>query len=198
MKILSLDPGKNNFAFAVIDDTKVVRYGMLKNVMENMTGELTEQISFFAEEIMGIIKDAQMNPETDFVYAERFMYRPGKGSGAATEFINVQLGALACAVIPLRMWTFPSATWKNYMSRTYPQGRDSKDKLDMRLLLDPDKLLKLTPHEADAIGIGMYRRETNELSPGRYLLECLEPLRVAKQSQKLSNGSVGKRARRAT
>jgi hypothetical protein len=150
-----------------VEDGRVLKYGMFKNMISNMMEELTEQVSLFAAEFMEVLKVANLDAESDYVVFERFVARPGKGGGEVSEFICTMIGTVGCSAMPVKVWPLLAQTWKSHMLRTYEGCKNAKEKLDMRLLLDPNKARKLTPHEADAIGIALYCIETNLSQDGQ-------------------------------
>ena len=173
MKILSFDPGKQHFAYALVEDAKVKWHGILESTVEDLTAEVSLQFDKLTSDFLQIIHRAKLDPAVDYICAERYMQRPGLGAGGNAELINLKIGALIAFVLPVRMWIIPSARWKNHMTRAYGEKGFGKDgKLDMRMLVDGDKSRKLSSHECDAIGIGLFCHETNTNQEGLLVPGC--------------------------
>lgn len=182
MRILALDPGKQNFAFAVGEDGRLERFGFVGSLLTDLTTDLTTQAADLGNEFRKLIEETR----PDMIVAERFMARGLPGQGANSEFINISLGILLAAALPIPVRIIPSATWKNHWSRlTRPvvpapapekkkgkkgektpkvkQPKVKQPKFEMLDVLDPTKSCRpggrrarLSTHESDAIGIMLW------------------------------------------
>lgn len=165
MRFLTFDPGKSNFAYAYGEDGRVEGFGFVENVFDRLTDSVSDQAGRLAQELLALTRRAK--PDT--IVAERYMFRPGKGVGGTSEFVNIALGILVAAVLPLPVRLIPSAQWKNHMTRQHWKGQGKFECLEM---LDPTKTCRpggrkkrLTTHEADAIGILLYASEQELKKP---------------------------------
>jgi len=145
MKVLAFDPGKSNWAWALVENGRVRDHGFLQNLIKSFA-DLDAKVKLFQSEVRELVAKAELS-EGDYCALERFMHRPGQGKGAVGEFVNVQIGLLVSCVPSCYM--IPAAVWKNHMTKHYGSN-------DTRALLDPRGKRELTPYEADAIGIALY------------------------------------------
>lgn len=144
MRILSLDPGTSNCAWAVIDIVRgtrtVLGSGKVRSTVRSMVGhEFGDQILKFVNEIENI---AEQFGTTAYA-AERFMYRRGL-NGTTMESVNAMIGAFAQWVSgrgPVVF--FPASQWKNSFN--------SKFNLEQVYAST-----KQEPHVIDALLIGVY------------------------------------------
>ena len=144
IRILSMDPGVENYAWSVLDvsrpfEVKVLASGMIKNTVREMTKGMHEQLCKFVDDVQSIMNE--FDPE--FLIAERYMSR-GMG-GTTIELVNAMIGAVAL------MWKkssdrvkfIPAAEWKNRWN--------SKSSLD-----EFYQKVNCAVHQVDSIGIGIY------------------------------------------
>jgi hypothetical protein len=163
MRIIALDPGKKNFAAAVMEDRKVLETRYLEPLVSLRWDDFNSESQKFRNHYFDFL--SIVNP--DCVLAERFMARPGGNGGAVGEYINIMLGII-CTVnaskgIPTHLVT--SAQWKNYLTSRYGEVTDMKDHFP-----------HLSVHEADALGIAVYAME-NELDERGKILKKVRRLR---------------------
>jgi hypothetical protein len=156
MRIIALDPGKINFAFAVMEDRKVRECGYLKTLRSLKWDDFEKESTGFRGRYFDLITKY----EPDCVLAERFMARPGGNGGAVGEYINIMLGILstvnASKGIPTHLVT--AAQWKNYLNRRYKRVESMKEHFP-----------HLSVHEADALGIAVYAMEGELDEKGKLL-----------------------------
>jgi len=175
MKILAFDPGKKNFAYALLDKERCVDHGMLPTVTSLSTLSIADDLRVF---IRGIDAQLVRLRPNDFVWLERMQHRPNMGGGAVVEIINVMIGTLLTRAVErgIRVHPVAAATWKSHMMRQHgiaknmftmttqklslkqPPGSRPKTKatLVQGLLDGQPGADQLTAHEGDAIGIGCY------------------------------------------
>jgi len=147
LRVLSLDPGVTNFAWAVTEADRssmlVLASGMLNNTITDLKVSIKDQSKLFKEEILEIIQEYQV----DSIILERFMSR-GHG-GTTIELVNIMIGVLLgmpCAA--LKRWKLVTAAqWKNEWNR----------RADLSAFYSK---VSGTVHQVDAIGIGMYGIDT--------------------------------------
>ena len=85
MKILALDPGKINFAFAVMEDRKVIEAGYIPCIKDLKRAAFEEESKGFRNRYFALLE----KHKPDKVVAERFMARPGSNGGAVGEYLAV-------------------------------------------------------------------------------------------------------------
>jgi hypothetical protein len=143
LKILSLDPGKQNFAFSIVTvDIKtglkfeIIETGMINHTITNVTTDLKDQAKAFNKEVSAIIRKNKV----DALIAERFMVR-GRFMGGSSEHINLMLGRLLA--INVETVYITAAQWKNAFNKVY-------------CLNDFYKEIPLPTHRIDAALIGLY------------------------------------------
>jgi hypothetical protein len=162
LRVLALDPGKNEFAYCYLIGTKIKKVGMFKRTMKDMK----EQRFMF--EVSGFVREYEKFMgglgKIDFLVIERYMARPGKGGGSVSEAINVMLGIIAryCHRKGIHIIPISSAQWKNRFS-----SRHGGDTQAERYGFPVSKTKKTEPvldHEFDAIGIGHWFCECRPLT----------------------------------
>ncbi len=185
MKILAFDPGKDNFAYAVLDKNgKVKEHGFVRTATDLSADKLHDGIGAFIADIEKLL----IKHGPDFVAIERMQHRPKFGGGSVVEYINIMIGAVLTLTRQHRYKTFayPAATWKAHMKKLFkwtkgqpftmqtdkfqvkaPKGTMRKFKgkmvpvkkatVEVRgAVADQPRAANLTPHEADAAGIAAY------------------------------------------
>lgn len=156
MKLLTFDPGKHNFAFSIMKDGVITTHGYVDTLYDLSVDNLHDAQDAFVHSVRSIIESAGLNPARDWVVAERFLHRPGRGRGGVGERINLMLGMLlnvARYEYGLEAYIITPAVWKNYMNRNYEMPKKGGM---LSVLGKPEGL---TDHEADAIGIACYEYE---------------------------------------
>ncbi len=166
MRIIALDPGKINFAAAVMEDRKVVETRYLRPMKSLLWDDFADEVKLFRDEYFEYV--TEINP--DCVLAERYMARPGIQAGAVGEFVNIMLGIVgvvnASKGIPTHLVT--SAQWKNALTARYG---------DMGSKGMKRWLPHLSIHEADAVGIAVYSMELEFPEEKGKLLNYVKRLR---------------------
>lgn len=160
MRLLAFDPGKRNFAYAALRDGKVVTYGTLGETVVSLSqADVQGQVSRFRSTMGQLIR---LHAGSGGVVAfERMQHRAGLGGGGVVEYINVMLGVALGCIIEAKATPCPvtASQWKGWMKKS--QGADPMVML-ARKRAGPIGVLaeiapkRMTPHEADAIGIGCY------------------------------------------
>lgn len=148
LRILALDPGTKNFGIAVVEycpdkqRLKLIGTNLLANTITQPQAYLQEQNKYFRQELKEL--ERKYGP-FDLWIAERFQSR-GRGGGNAIECINLMVGSVL-SLWPNKEQTFITAsTWKNCANRSFSLD-DVYDKLGKTR----------TPHEWDALCLGVYR-----------------------------------------
>ncbi len=163
MRIIALDPGKKNFAFAVMENRKVLECGYLPPLKSLKWDDFEKESAGFRDRWFKLLEKY----DPDCVLAERFMARPGGNGGAVGEYINIMLGILSTVNsskgVPTHLLT--SAQWKNYLNGRYGRVESMKEHFP-----------HLSVHEADALGIAVYAME-NELNEKGKMLRKVRRLR---------------------
>lgn len=162
--ILSMDPGKEFFAWSVLTtDGRVIDTGMVKNVVDDMRHMIMMfQVKRFIAEVTSIIKRYNVR----VLAVERLTPRPGMGSGATAEYVNVMIGLVYATAktnnLHLHYAVMPS-TWKQWLSRTafgVPSGFNaSPEAFGFNHVVKNE--LKSNPfaikeHQFDSIGLGLW------------------------------------------
>lgn len=146
MIVLSFDPAKNTFGYAVQEITarscKLFEYGMLQHTVKDLTGQPKVEVREYISTVNGLVREFK----ADVIIAERFMSR-GRFSGNTGEIVGILLGAV-CAATPVRdVRLITSAQWKNALNRKMGEKKGLE-----RLY----GCCGITHHELDAIFIGRY------------------------------------------
>jgi hypothetical protein len=155
MYILALDPGKINFAYAVLD-------GELKETGVLTPPELVADIpKFVNEQIRPLL--VKGGDQKTAVVIERYMFR-GQSSVHAekvnliiggTQLLLHQLG-IECCLITASQW---KKTLTGHIKRIDPERKASRI-CSWWWFLDPEGKPLKTEHEADAIGMAWYYAKT--------------------------------------
>ena len=165
MRIIALDPGKVNFAAAVMEDRKVLETRYLRPVKSLLWDDFADEVKSFRDGYFKFLTEI----EPDCVLAERYMARPGVQHGAVGEYVNIMLGIIgvvnASKGVPTHLVT--SAQWKNALTARYG---------DMGTKGTRTFFPHLSVHESDALGIAVYAMEA-ELGEKGKLLNYVKRLR---------------------
>lgn len=163
--ILSCDPGSANFGIAIhrVTYTRNAKTGayeldlkLLKNTLIPRTlrsaakGEFRNGMDNFSE-FMGRVMD-RFSPEV--VCLERFINR-GSISGSSAELVGMMVGALYEKVQgEVRSFLlYGASTWKSALKRT---GTSTEEIYEALIDKGVKPIVRLTPHQIDAVLIGIY------------------------------------------
>lgn len=148
MVVMAHDPGKTNYAVAVVKG-KVVRGKLrLRVIFNNMVSNTVKQLTdgtVLKQEIKAyLVETFQYGAahKPNLFIAERFMTRGLKGP--TIEMIGIMLGAFVSR-LPVPYALVGASTWKNEMKR---RGLDLKEMY---------KLARVTPHQLDAVLMAVYQ-----------------------------------------
>lgn len=165
--ILSFDPGKVNFAWALSKNTAkkyvVLKYGMLAHPIQNAN---IDSIRDFSKEITLLIESL---PETTHVVIERFQTRPRGGKrGGLLEYCNLMIGIvlyISAVCFEHDTHAVTASTWKSHMKRYYG------DNVMENWFWATEKYKTMTEHEADAVGMCAWKLD--KLTGGKQFLTML-------------------------
>ncbi len=138
--LLSMDPGKNNFAYAFLTyEGELIRYGLIKDTITDLKGsyELNYSVRNFSNTFECIV-DEYKNKNM-LCIMERFMFRRGV-RGALDEIVNIMLG-LVIGSLNCKYILTPAAAWKNFYGRKEIEYGNPK----------------LVEHTNDAIFLGLWQ-----------------------------------------
>lgn len=147
LTILSSDPGYTNYGWSIVQFRKsdsglsfrVVENGLCRSTVSNLKDGkvLSQQLEEYAKFMKSLIEKHNV----DAICAERFMTRGI--NGPSVEMVNFMLGVLvSLAKKPVKLW--PAVVWKNALRR---KGVELKEWY---------KYCRTTPHQLDAVLIGVY------------------------------------------
>lgn len=175
MRVIALDPGKNNFAYALIADGTCETFGQLSTITDLHYRVVSDQLGRFKRDAERLFNRAGPN---DWLGFERMQHRPRMGGGGVVEYINLMIGVCLALARDRCMHVYPVSpvTWKNHFIRQLGLDRErftmatqklsvktppgSKHKTMTQLvegvLHGRARAANITPHEADAVGIGSY------------------------------------------
>jgi hypothetical protein len=175
MRVVAFDPGKRNFAYASVFAETCSTHGHIETIVEMKQNAFSDQVIRFCSSVNTALAGTRPG---DWFCFERMQHRPGSGSGAVIEYINLMLGL--CVGIAqrqrLRIYPVSAVTWKNHfikqrgldrarfsmtdqkLSIRQPAGSPTKTKTELvsGLLHGQPESERLSPHEGDAIGIACY------------------------------------------
>ena len=156
--ILCLDPGKDNFAFAVVSKKGLISTGMFSNTINSFKEkEKLKKVKAFSKEVLAILNKYRI---TD-VIAERYLVRGGQSKmGASCEFISFMLGYIGriCIKRKIKLHLVTPSVWKQFCIRTF----EEKPKAPLTELFGFFGLSKnfsnvpIREHQFDAMGISLY------------------------------------------
>lgn len=154
IRVLALDPGKNEFAYCFSRAGKIKNVGMFKHTLTDMREHR------FMHEVKGFVQEVEKFIESlgkiDIIVVERYTSRPGKGGGSVSESINVMIGLLSryCHRKNIAIQPIMSSQWKNRF-----RARDKFDTQAERYGFPVSKTKSTEPildHEFDATGINQW------------------------------------------
>lgn len=144
--IFSIDPGKRNSAWSILsiseEEYRLIDTGMFENTITD-----PDHINSQRERLMDEVSEVISDRKPDLTVIERYVTRMGR-AGFNNEVVNLGIGLLTQAVLPSPTVLVTSTTWKNYFLYHYYNN----NLLEVMYTLRP----KLTAHQADAIGIGVW------------------------------------------
>lgn len=156
--ILCLDPGKDNFAYAVISKKRLVDTGMFSNTINSFKEkEKNKKVKAFNKEIVSLLNSYDI---TDII-AERYLVRGGQSkNGASCEFISFSLGYIErlCKERGIKLHLITPSVWKNFCIRKF----NEKSKTPLTEIFGFFNLSKnfsnvpIREHQFDAIGMSLY------------------------------------------
>ncbi len=183
MKFLALDPGKADFAWCAVSNSKIVGIGMFPKPIDDIREKFVNvKVMEFRRSLKKLISST-FQEELDLIVLERFQQRPGKGGGANAEFINVMIGVILaeCSRKGFKALPVQASTWKNHMAHRYdpleaenikkknskPSKRKGKPKRVKRThaerlgfkVTKSSKTVPIRDHEFDAAGIAQWHVE---------------------------------------
>lgn len=155
IQLLACDPGTANFGYAVVEaiieegkapsQFKVLQYGKINCTVRQLTGGMSDNLGMYVTTIKFLMKSY---PDLNGAILERFQTR-GIG-GPTIELVSVMIGVLSTFFheesLPVK--AIIASQWKQACTR-------SGIILD-EAYLKYKGLVKATPHEIDAIMIGLY------------------------------------------
>lgn len=156
--ILCLDPGKDNFAYAVVSKKKLIDTGMFSNTINSFSeNDKCKKVKEFSKEIITLLNEYSV---TDVV-AERYLVRAGQSkTGASCEFISFMLGYIErlCKERKIKLHLITPSVWKQFCIRTFKE----KPKTPLTETFGFFNLSKnfsnvpIREHQFDAMGISLY------------------------------------------
>lgn len=161
VRILSFDPGTQNFAFSVQEYTfvdgklsmKIIGTGMFTKCVTQLTGNhMNKQIRKF----VAAMKKLDKKYKPDRIFLERFQSRGL--TGTTIECINIMIGLILFIFASKEPNIYLASTWKNRINKKLIGTYEGKKQLDATYKdfgLQRKHSLK-TPHELDATLIGVY------------------------------------------
>lgn len=155
IQLLACDPGTANFGYAIVEaiieegkapsQFKVLQYGKINCTVRQLTGGMSDNLEMYVTTIKFLMKSY---PDLNGAILERFQTR-GIG-GPTIELVSVMIGVLSTFFheesLPVK--AIIASQWKQACTR-------SGIILD-EAYLKYRGLVKATPHEIDAIMIGLY------------------------------------------
>lgn len=186
MIILGLDPGSANFGYSVVQRGKrmcILEFGQIDDTVKNLTAKSQKPPKSRKKDgpipplkdgmfrFLSVIEVLFNQYPIEELNAERFQTRGIKGK--STELVSFMLGMLGlyCRQKNIKFNVTIAGTWKNRVNRCWP--------LDDLYVFG--KELGLSPHEIDAILIGMTRGGRVN-PPSLENMKTLLKMVVAKQS----------------
>lgn len=129
MKVLAFDPGKDNFAYAVINNQgKCKHYGFVRSFRSLAETKVRRNVADFKADIIGLIE--KHNP--DVLIFERMQHRPNRGGGAVVEYINIMLGIILGEMSRVaHLYPVSPATWKTHLAGHYGINLKKKEPFTM-------------------------------------------------------------------
>ena len=156
--ILCLDPGKDNFAYAVVSKKKLVVTGMFSNTINSFTEkDKHNKVKAFSKEIVRLLDKYKV---TDVV-AERYLVRAGQSkTGASCEFISFSLGYIErlCKERKIELHLITPSVWKQFCIRTFKEKPQTPltETFGFFNLSKNFSNVPIREHQFDAMGISLY------------------------------------------
>ena len=154
MKILALDTGKSQTAFAHIELQKtahLTKLGILRSISDLSPEHIQQSVDTFNQDLLEQITSV------DLVVFERVLQRPGRTSGSSVEYIGTSVGVLLarCQDVKLNVIPTLSSVWKTYLRKIQPWVTSSEI-FGFPELVKTRKSNIIADHEFDACGIALW------------------------------------------
>ena len=156
--ILCLDPGKDNFAYAVVSKKGLIDTGMFSNTINSFKEkEKRKKVKAFSKEILNILNKYEL---TD-VIAERYLVRAGQSkTGASCEFISYMLGYIErlCIKRNIELHLITPSVWKQFCIKTFKEKPQTPltETFGFFGLSKNFVNVPIREHQFDAMGISLY------------------------------------------
>ena len=157
MRVLSLDAGKNHFAYACIEtagsDVSIPGLGKLEHPIQDLTeAGMPANVTQFIAEVTPFVE------HTDVVVFERVTQQPNRTMGSAVEYIGIAMGIITCMCADLGVALVPTmaSTWKVKTKKLFRVWETSSELFNQPVLVKSRKSNIISDHEFDALGIGLW------------------------------------------
>jgi Holliday junction resolvasome RuvABC endonuclease subunit len=155
---MCLDPGKDNFAYAIVCGKGLMKTGMLRNTVNSFSEkEHIEKVKLFQKEILSIVDRFKI----DAIVAERYLVRSGQSKmGASCEYISYMLGFISkiCRERNIELHLVTPSVWKQFCIRTFKENPKTPltETFGFFGLSKNFSNVPLREHQFDAMGISLY------------------------------------------
>lgn len=154
IRVMGEDMGTKNYAVTVIEAWLGPDRGMrFKVIGTKMMEHMIHDVKLAQTECRAFVDEYKTLPlETiDYIAAERFQSRPGRGAGTTVEAIGMMLGAMLMIHPDIPTEFYTAATWKNEFNRTPADLKEMYEDLKSRY-----KGQGIVIHQLDSFFIALY------------------------------------------
>lgn len=158
MLVLGCDMGTKNFGVTLIKTAYTDGKFKFKIVGTKLMTNMIHDVKIAQTECVEFLKEFETIQKPEYVAAERYQPRPGRGGNTTTESISMMLGAMVATLdMPVTLYT--AATWKNAFNRTAADLKEMYEdikKQDSFVIHQLDSFLIALYHAAKLYGIPPY------------------------------------------
>lgn len=118
IRVMGEDMGTVNYAVTQIEAWLVDGQMRFKVLGSKMMQKMIHDVKNAQPECAEFVKEYSALPKVDYIAAERFQARPGRGAGTTVEAISMMLGAMMLIHPGIPTTFYTAATWKNEFNKT--------------------------------------------------------------------------------
>lgn len=158
MIVMGCDMGTKNFGVTIIEASLVQSKFKFKVIGTKLMTNMIHDVKIAQEQCIPFLQEFESLPTVDYIAAERYQPRPGRGGNTTTESISMMLGAMV-ATMPVPVTLYTAATWKNAFNRTAADLKEMYEDIKGQkefVIHQLDSFLIALYHAAKLLGVPPY------------------------------------------
>jgi hypothetical protein len=155
IRVMGEDMGTKNYAVTQIEAWVKEEAGnrrmCFKIIGTKMMEHMIHDVKIAQLECGAFVEEYKQLPPVDYIAAERFQARPGRGAGTTVEAISMMLGVMMILRPDVPTEFLTAATWKNEFNRTPADLKEMYEDLKVKY-----KGQGIVIHQLDSFLIALY------------------------------------------